>query len=289
MEYRYRNVTALGLLVLVAGALFVWGFSFMMGRPILTGATEVVMTLQNGGGLNRSDPVQLNGVKVGTVQDVKLLPSGSVNVGLRLNDDVRLPADTRAVVKSDMFGKHVVSLVPGQALVTLEKGDTIRGMTAQPLPELASDLGGQARTLLTRADSLLSPATVQDMRATASVLPDIAQELQATLSEFRLAAASLRRSSQEVESAKAGAALASALHEVAGSARSFNEAAVTLNQSLGSLASVLDKVDRGQGTLGLLVNDTTLYGRLNSTLEEMQLLAADVRQNPKKYVSIRIF
>jgi len=289
MEYRYRNVTALGLLVLVAGALFVWGFSFMMGRPILTGATGVVMTLQNGGGLNRGDPVQLNGVQVGTVQDVKLLPAGSVTVGLRLNDDIRLPADTRAVVKSDVFGAHVVSLVPGQALVKLEKGDTIRGMTAQALPELASDLGGQARTLLTRADSLLSPATLQDMRATAAVMPDIAQELRATLNEFRLAAASLKRTSQELESAKTGAALASTLHEMEGSARSFNEASVTLNRSLVSLASVLDKVDRGEGTLGLLVNDTTLYGRLNSTLEEVRALAADVRRNPKRYVSIRIF
>ncbi len=289
MEYRYRNVTALGLLVLVAGALFVWGFSFMMGRPILTPATEVVMTLDNGGGLNRGDPVQLNGVQVGTVQDVRLLPGGSVTVGLRLNDNVRLPADTRAVVRSDMFGKHLVSLVPGQALVKLEKGDTIRGNTAQALTEMASDLGGQARTLLTRADSLLSPATVRDMRETASVMPDIAVQLRQTLTEFRLAAASLRKTSQEVESAKTGAALASALHEVEGSARSFNEAAVTLNRSLGSLASVLEKVDRGEGTLGLLVNDTTLYGRLNSTLEEMRALAADVRQNPKKYVSIRIF
>lgn len=288
MEYRYRNITALGLLVVVAGALFVWGFSFMMGNPILTRGTEIVLAVQDGGGLGRGDQVLLNGVTVGTVQDVKLTPP-RVMVRLRLDPDVRLPADTRALVRGDMFGAQAVTLMPGNALVHLEQGDTIRGQTVQALPELASDLGGQARVLLGRADSLLSPKTVSDMQATAEVLPDIARQLQAAFSEFRLAAASLRRTTEEVESAQAGEALTTALHEVAGSARSFNTAAVTLEQSLGSLSSVLAKIDQGQGTLGLLVNDTLLYGEMRSTLAEMRALAADVRQNPKKYVTVEIF
>jgi len=296
MEYRYRNITALGLLVLVAGGLFAWGFFYLMGDPILTGGTEIAMTLQDGGGLKRGDQVHLNGVQVGTVRDVELVPPSDVTVTLRIDSEMRLPADTRAVVRGDVFGAHVVTLVPGQALVNLERGDTIRGVTAQALPELASDLGDQTRILLGRADSLLSPATVSDVKATATVLPEIARELRSAFSEFRLAAASLRRTTEEVEDAQAGVALTAALNEVAGSARSFNTAATTLNraavsldESLLSLSSVLGKIDRGEGTMGLLVNDTTLYGELRSTLAEMRALTADVRANPKKYVTVEIF
>lgn len=288
MEYRYRNITALGLLVVVAAALFVWGFSFMMGNPILTRGTEVVLAVDDGGGLGRGDQVLLNGVTVGTVQEVKLA-APRVTVRLRLDQSVRLPADTRGLVRGDVFGAHAVILLPGDALVQLEQGDTIAGSTAQALPDLASDLGGQARILLSRADSLLSPKAVSDMQATAEVLPDIARQLQAAFSEFRFAAASLRRTTEEVEGARAGTALVSALHEVEGSARSFNAAAVTLEQSLGSLSSVLAKIDQGQGTLGLLVNDTTLYGEMRATLEQMRALATDVRENPKKYVTVEIF
>jgi phospholipid/cholesterol/gamma-HCH transport system substrate-binding protein len=58
---------------------------------------------------------------------------------------------------------------------------------------------------------------------------------------------------------------------------------------MGSLASVLGKIDRGEGTLGRLVNDTTLYGELAATLRQVRQLTADVQANPRKYVSIEIF
>ena len=59
--------------------------------------------------------------------------------------------------------------------------------------------------------------------------------------------------------------------------------------SLQSLASVLGKIDRGDGTLGRMVNDTTLYAELNSTLREIRSLTADIRENPKNYVTVEVF
>lgn len=289
MEYQVRNLTALGLLVVVAGALFVWGFFYLMGDPILTGGHEVVVVMDDGAGLSRGDRVQLNGVQVGTVRAVELQPSDGVTVRININGDVRVPADTRVVVRADVFGATTVNLLPGRALVALDGGDTIQGLTQQALPDLASELGGQARQMLQRADSLLSPRAVDDLRATATVLPEIAQQLRSAFSELTLAASSLKRTAEELESARAGEAAGATMAEIRASALAAGHTLRTMDSSLVSLASVLGKIDRGEGTLGLLVNDTSLYGELSATLQEFRALTADIRANPRKYVTVEIF
>lgn len=289
MEIRGRHVTALGLLVLAAAVLFTWGMFFLQGRPVLGGGLQVLVVLEDGAGLKRGDRVQLQGVEVGAVRGVRLEAPGRVLAELVVDGDLQLPADTRAWVVGDVFGAHVVELVPGTAMVKLEAGDTIRGEAAPELPAMMVELGGKARAVLARADSLLSPAAIRDMHATAAVLPASAQELRAAFAELRRAAESLRRSSEAAESAGAGPALASALREIEASAKSFSAAAEAMERSLGSLASVLAKVDAGEGTLGRLVNDSTLYGELHGAIREMRALAADIRERPERYVRIEIF
>ncbi|HEX7052210.1 MAG TPA: MlaD family protein [Longimicrobiales bacterium] len=289
MERRTRNLTALGLLVVVAGGLFIWGLFYLMGNPIWRGGTDVVLLLENGAGLKRGDRVHLYGVQVGTVRDVGLRGAETVRVDLRLDEGVRLPADTRAALQSDVFGSNTVNLVPGTALVRLEEGDTIRGMSAQGLTEIVADLSDKVRAVLTGADSLLSARTIADVQATAAVLPSSAEALRAAFVELKFAAQSLRRTAEAVEDAEAGESLGRALVALEGSAEAFTSAARTMERSLGSLESVLDKIDRGQGTLGRLVNDSSVYNELNGALREVRLLAADVRERPGRYVTIDVF
>jgi phospholipid/cholesterol/gamma-HCH transport system substrate-binding protein len=220
---------------------------------------------------------------------VTLAENGGVVVELRLEENVRLPADTRAAIAGDVFGAHTVDLVPGTSLVTLEPGDTIEGAPVPELTKMLGALGDRAREVLGSVDSLLSPQAVRDVHATAAVLPASAEELRKAFTELHLAAAALRRSVEAVEGSEPGPALARAIAEVEGSARAFNSAAQALERSLESLASVLAKVDRGDGTLGLLVNDTTLYRDLQQAVREMRALAEDVRERPGRYVTIKLF
>lgn len=289
MEYHVRNLTALGLLVVVAGALFIWGFFFLMGDPILAGRDEVVVVMEDGAGLSRGAAVHLNGVQVGSVRGVSLREPEGVSVRINVDDDIRLPADSRVVVRNDVFGSTTVELIPGRALVALEGGDTIQGLTRPTLTDLASDLGGDARDVLQAADSLLSPGTVNDLRATASVLPEVARQLQSAFSELTLAASALRRTAEEMEQARAGAETAATLAEIRTSAQAATTALNTMDASFLSLSSVLGKIDRGEGTLGLLVNDTMLYGEMSAALREMRALTADIRENPKQYLTVEIF
>lgn len=289
MDKRKRNLVTVGLLTVVAALFFVWGLYWMLGTPVFRGGMDITVVLQNGGGLKRSDRVQVQGVQIGMVRSVQLDPRGGVIVELRLDDNLALPTDTRAVVSGDVFGAHVVELIPGEALVSLTPNDTITGGTAPELSRLASDLSTRVTSVLNSADALLSPEAVSNVHATASVLPAGARELQAAFAEMRLASAALRRTAENVEDAQTGTALSGALAEVEQSARALTSAAGRMEQSLTSFASVMDKVDSGSGTLGRLVNDGTVYDELNNTLREVRALAADIRERPSRYINVRIF
>lgn len=289
MDKRKRNVFALGVLTVLAAAVFFWGFYYLLGTPVLKGGMDVIVRLEHGAGLKRGDRVQLQGVEVGSVKSVGLGGAAGVIAILRLNDKIPLPADTRASVSGDVFGAHAIELVPGTALVKLEPGDTISGVQAPALAEIAGQLSTRATGLITRADSLLSPQTVRDLQSTAAVLPSSALELRAAFVELRLAAAALRRTTEEVETAKSGEALRAVLSRVDQSAIALTATANAMERSVGSLESVFRKIDLGQGTLGRLVNDTTLYFQLNGAAREIRVLAADVRANPRRYINLEIF
>jgi phospholipid/cholesterol/gamma-HCH transport system substrate-binding protein len=289
MDKKKRNVAALGTLTILAVIVFFWGFYYLLGNPVLKGGMDVVVAMENGAGLKRGDRVQLQGVEVGSVKSVALQGAERVIAVLRLNDKLPLPADTRARISGDVFGAHAVELVPGTAMVKLEKGDTIGGMTEPALTEMAGELGTRATGLLTRADSLLSAQTVRDLRATASVLPSSALELRAAFSELRMASAALRRTTEEVEGARTGAALHAAVTRVEESARALTATANAMERSANSLASVIGKIDQGQGTLGRLINDSTLYLEFFGAAREIRTLAADVRARPRRYINLEIF
>jgi len=290
MHNRKRNLIAVGLLTIVASGIFFWGLFWMLGTPVFRRGMDVTLLLSDGGGLKRSDRVQLQGVQVGTVRSIDLHPQGGVVVGLRLErDDLALPTDSRATISGDVFGAHVVDLIPGTSGISVSPGDTLRGATAPQLTQIASDLGSRVESVLINADRLLSPAAVADIHATAAVLPASAQELRAAFAELRLASIALRRTAENVQSAEAGTALRGAISEVERSAQALTSAGARLEVSLSSFASVMEKIDNGNGTLGRLVNDESMYDELNNTLREMRALAADIRERPSRYINVRVF
>ena len=289
MDNTKRNVAALGALTVLAIGLFVFGLYYLLGSPLLKGGMDVVVMLESGGGLKRGDRVTLQGVNVGAVRSVQLNGPQGVTAVLRLDDDLPLPADTRANVMGDVFGAHTVELLPGTAMVKLEKGDTLRGMNEPALAETATELSATARSVLIRADSLLSPEAVRDIHATTAILPGSAAQLRAAFTELRLAAAALKRTTESIDQANTGPALAAAIGRIDESARAMSAVAAQMEKSLAPLQSVFAKVDQGRGTLGMLVNDTTLYTELNGAAQSIRALATDMKANPKRYVTIEVF
>ena len=62
-----------------------------------------------------------------------------------------------------------------------------------------------------------------------------------------------------------------------------------LDRFLISGDSVLGKINAGQGTVGMLVNDASLYRSSDSLVTQLRALVTDIKANPKRYLSVRLF
>ena len=61
------------------------------------------------------------------------------------------------------------------------------------------------------------------------------------------------------------------------------------NKTLEQTHQILEKINEGEGTIGMLVNDDSLYLNLSALSKELDLLLKDLQENPKKYVNVSVF
>jgi len=146
---------------------------------------------------------------------------------------------------------------------------TLRAVTqahASDLDTLSNQLRGAVRTLNSAAGVVEITARRLDSATTSD-------QVRLLVENFSVAAFELRHAAMQVRE------LTTRLQSTQARAETF----------LATGDSVLSKMNRGQGTLGLLLNDPTLYKRADSVLLELRALSADIRANPKRYVSVRLF
>jgi len=62
-----------------------------------------------------------------------------------------------------------------------------------------------------------------------------------------------------------------------------------LSQATASLNGLLAKVNKGEGTLGRLASDSTLYNDLHKTLNALTDLLTDLKERPGRYVHVKVF
>ncbi len=61
-----------------------------------------------------------------------------------------------------------------------------------------------------------------------------------------------------------------------------------IDTTMTKLAALTSELEAGQGTAGKLFKDETLYNNANQMLEESRNLVKAIRENPKKYLSIKL-
>jgi phospholipid/cholesterol/gamma-HCH transport system substrate-binding protein len=72
-------------------------------------------------------------------------------------------------------------------------------------------------------------------------------------------------------------------------AANFKQTIDNANKAVADLQGIVTKVNNGQGTLGLLVNDTKMYDNLNNASKNLDNLIIDLKENPKRYVHFSVF
>lgn len=282
-----------GLFVLIGVSAFLIALFTFTDVGTFRGRYYVTTSVPDAGGVRRGDPVQMRGVNIGRVVGFGMVPEG-VEIRLELYDEYDVPEGSVAHLKSSgLLGGMTVDVIPGRGEGKIEDGDVLPGTSAEGLISSAETLGIEADTLLSRMTTLLSPRTIGAVGESATEMQSLLVELRSLAARQRQELAeltgSLRRSAVGLEGVTTGPELASAIARIDSLTVRLNATSSSLDVAAQSLDEVLGRVERGEGTLGMLSVNDELYTNLNSAAVNLNELLVDIRTNPGRYIDLRVF
>jgi phospholipid/cholesterol/gamma-HCH transport system substrate-binding protein len=284
----------LGVVSVLAALFTLTDAAFFRGRYVIT------TLVPDAGGIRKGDPVQMRGVNIGRVKSFRISSEG-VAIRLEIEGEFQIPSDSRVELKSaGLLGGIAADVIPGSTTTFLERGGTIRGSRPAGAFDAAGDIADKAQKTLGSLQDLLSKKTVEDVQGSSAELLSLLKQLSAVTAEQRkqlqTLMASLNRSAQGVEKATSGPELQDAVKRLDALSEKLDAVTATLDRSARSVETILGRVERGEGTLGRMSKDDSLYlntneavVNLNHEIEEMKKLTEDIRKQPKKYFKLSLF
>ncbi len=291
------------VLVIASILLFIWGYSFLKGRDLLTDYKTFYVVYDNVEGLASSAPVTINGHSVGKVTSITLQnTTGMLLVELQIKSDFPISKTSMAnIYEPGLIGGKQIQIVPNFDDKTLaESGDTLQGRIVPGLTALVGEkltpLQEKVERMVVSADVLLRNINTVFDSKTKDNLKSSIENLNATMVGFRDASGSLN-TILDNNKTKLDRTFTN-LDKMSANLSKVSDtlAKADIGKTLRSLENALAKVDKlmveiesGKGTLGKLMKDETLYNNLAKTSKELEILIQDVRLNPTRYVNISVF
>ncbi len=286
-----------GAFVLLGLISFIVVLFWMTDPATFRGRYMLVTRVENAGGVRSGDPIQMQGVVIGRVHAFEMTDENEVYITMEIEGEWEIPVGSSTVMgASGLFGGRVLEVERGPGPGVYTDYDTIQGEGAMGSGLLGSVdvLSAQAESVLESIDRMLDEETVGSVQGSArelqTLLADlslIAREQRGSLAELT---ATLNRAAEGVEAAsEAGPEIASAVARADSAMAILAATSANLDGAVESLGTILDRMERGEGTLGRLSTDESLYVSLNQAAESLNTLLADLQANPNRYINISIF
>jgi phospholipid/cholesterol/gamma-HCH transport system substrate-binding protein len=247
---------------------------------------------------------------VGGIADVKLRDDGFLDVFIRVNNDVKVPKNSKASVKPiGIFGDAAIALTPAEpSKIYFQPGDTVptgpSPVDIQAIEDRVDSIGKTVQLMVnTLNKELIQAGGVRDMRKTmantellSANANRLALQLTAVVAEqnrnVSALTANLRRATSAIDSA-----------QIDSTVRNFRKSSETLMHIAANLdttskrasnlvtgaSNLMSGIERGEGNVGKLMKDTLLYSDLHRLISQADSVLADIKANPKKYINVRIF
>jgi phospholipid/cholesterol/gamma-HCH transport system substrate-binding protein len=281
-----------GVAVVAAVVILILGVMWIEQVSFSNQFATYVVYFNDVGGLDPGDPVTVSGVDGGEVGAVILEP-GRVRTELLIAHDITLFDDARVeILTIGLMGEKYVGIHPGTSGKVLDPGSVIRGDYKAGMAEAIAGFGDVIEELneTVRAFRALVETEGQgaSLGTTMRRIDELTTEILAILRENREDIKTTAESMQKISS-DVSDVVGSRKDTLAASIDDFATAAARFDSITVSLKAVTDKIEGGEGTLGMLVNEKKLHEDLELVLENLNTLLEDVKADPQKYFKVEIF
>ena len=308
-KHSERNAKSVKVAVFCILAIIIlyFGANFLKGIETFSKKEFFYSVFDNSGGLHTGAVVYLQGYPIGKVTKVRLLSQNPVQILAEylINDNILIPIDSRfEVMSKDMLGGIIVRLELGESTEFAKPGDTLACGIVPQLTEGLESMKDQIVNILASIDTvavslkdiLANQHGAEKLAKTLSHIESVTASLDQILAENkgkfgRMVTEFTKFSGTLTEISPDLKRIVANFDQIADSIAKANVAQVIVNanNAVLEMQEILKKVNTGDGNVAKLLNDDELYTNLGSTLENLDALLVDIKQNPKKYINVTIF
>ncbi|MDQ1771430.1 MCE family protein [Labilibaculum sp. A4] len=314
---KFSKDAKIGLVVIGAIVILIWGVNFLKGFNVFSSEQVFYARYERVDGLKKSSSVTLKGYKVGQIKSIKFSSASADHllVEFAISNQFKLPANSVARIESaDIMGTKEIKIIPGKGKTLLQTGDTIKGsiegdlkeqvsMQMLPLKKKAEKLMSGVDSVLTVIQYIFNENTRENLRKSFGSIEQTFKKLEnasGTLDTIMTGQKShfenifanvdsitgnLKDNNKNVSTILSNFSNISDSLSATDIAQTINNAKATLKQT----NEILEKINSGKGSMGLLINNDTLYTNLEAASNGLTNLLIDVKNNPKKYMHFSLF
>lgn len=297
-----NNQTKVTLTIVVTIIVAFFGYRFMSDLPLFRQSEVIYTHFKRVNGLSSGSYIYISGVRVGSISKMELLAPDSVRVSLNFNRGVDIKKGSVAYVESSgLLGDKAIYVEQGTSTELVPPGGTIEGVYSGGLLESFQENGAQLTDDASESFDKLNSTLTQLQQV---VDQDNRKKIDQMLTDFQRSSAELstlmQRKRSDLESSieslehilsnvdtlttENSSRIDSALAGLNRSMQNFERVSAELDKTNNELNAILTKINQGEGSLGKLVNDASLYNNMDSLSVELTRLIRNINEDPARYL-----
>ena len=282
----------------------IFSFNYLKGINLLEKSRHFIVVYDNVEGLVASNPVTINGFKIGNVQKINLSADGSnkLEIKLIIDNEVEFSKSSKAeLYETGLIGGKAIAIIPNyQDGSIAESGDYLQGTIKPGLTELVNQ---KLTPLQDKLESAIQNADKVVLNINELLSDDTKTSLQQSILNFKNISESLNETTNNVNSIilNNSDAIENSLKNIESSSKSINEITKSvsdanvsdliskLNSTVSNFNLALNKINNGNGSVSKLLENDAIFNNLEKATSELEALINDIKVNPNRYVHFSIF
>ena len=299
---KISNEVKTGILAIFSICLFIFGYSYLKSNDIFVGDRTFYAIYPDVEGVVNGTPVTINGFPVGSIQKISFTKNNDLLVKFRIENDIQFSVNSIAqIYETGLIGGKALAIIPAydNKKIAIDN-DTLNSSIAPGLTDLVNkkitNLQVKIESMVVSADSVLNNINKVFDDSTKNNLKTSVSNFNQTIIDLKTTSNSIKDIVKNNQSD-----IDSSIKNIKNFSEDFSQISNKLNQaqidetfknfktSSENLTKILNEINSGNGTMGQIVKNDSLFKNLNKASESIDLLLEDIRLNPYRYIHFSIF